>query len=138
VTFKVDVVPIRDKLKRMRYGTYASCEQPIQSQRRSIRTRKENQSNAKRDQSSSPSSPALQDGTKHLHYPLPSWSSENNLLPEEEQDPASYYFWVDYQLEVEFKDGLMTYHLVIKNTNRSFKGQVNLASILEPWSPVED
>ncbi len=134
MTFKVDVVPIRDKLKRIRYGTYASCEQPIQSQRRSFRTRKGNQSNAKRDQSSPPSSPALQDGTKHLT----SSSSENNLLPEEEQDPASYYFWVDYQLEVEFKDGLMTYYLVIKNADRSFKGQVNLASILEPWSPEED
>jgi len=138
VTFKVEVAPIRDKLKRMKYGTSLPCEQPIQSQRRSIRTRKGNQKNGKRDQSNPHSSPASQNGTEHIHCPRPLSSSESDLLPDGTQDPSLYYFWVDYQLEVEFKDGLMTYHLLIKNVNRSFKGLVNLASILDPWSPEDE
>jgi len=132
VSFKVDVAPIRDKLKRMSVGTSMPSEQPSQSQRRSSRTRKGNPRIGIKPQAISRSSPLPPPP------PPPPPSPENDRLSDGTQELASYYFWVDYQLEVEFKDGLMNYQLLIKKVDRSFTGQVNLASILEPWAPEDD
>jgi hypothetical protein len=64
--------------------------------------------------------------------------SENDADLDGEQDPASYYYWVDFLMEVEFKDSLMAYHLTIKDTDKSYKGEVNLISIVKPFDPHED
>ncbi|KAF2187999.1 hypothetical protein K469DRAFT_748795 [Zopfia rhizophila CBS 207.26] len=133
-SFKVEVAPIRQRLKQMKYGTSVPGDQSIQSQRRSTRTRKGSLRHRTTDQSISRSSPGLENSTEHLQD-LPSPSSESDLISDRIQDPASYYFWVDYRVEVEFKDGLMTYRLFIKNVDKSFKGEVNLDSILEPFQP---
>lgn len=135
VSFEVDVAPIREKLKRMVVGTSIASHQssqvapqPSEVARRSSRPKKGN--------------PALGVPPPQPRTPAGSNSQPSaptTLLPEDQdgvsvrgtvEDP--YYFWVDYYVDVRFKDGLMNYELHITDVDKSYEGSVNLVSILEP------
>ncbi|KFY78637.1 hypothetical protein V498_09066 [Pseudogymnoascus sp. VKM F-4517 (FW-2822)] len=135
VTFEVPVAPIRNKLKRLVIGTSIASNQssqvaPQSSQmaRRSSRPKKGN--------------PLLGVPPPPPYTPVGSSGqppAPRTLLPEdqcgtsvEEMVVDPYYFWVDYYVDVLFKDGLMKYELHIKNVDKVFVGSVNLVSILEP------
>jgi hypothetical protein len=52
------------------------------------------------------------------------------------EDHDAFYYWVDYSLEVEFKDELMRYSLRIDGVdNYSISGKVNLAPSIEACAP---
>jgi hypothetical protein len=129
----VDVEPIKGKLKRYKYGTSLPIEQSIPPKRKpsNIRTRK--MTSGKKDQPTATRSTRPESGNDHLRRSRTTSPSEGDANPDGGQDPASFYYWVDFQLEVEFKDGLMAYHLMIKNVDRSYKGEVNLISIVKPF-----
>jgi hypothetical protein len=128
VTFRVKVAPIHKKLKRMVVGTSIASDQSSQVARRSSRPKKGN--------------PALGVPPPPPYTPVVSNSqppAPTTLLPEDQcgisvdgtvVDP--YYFWVDYYVDVQFKDGLMNYELHIKDVDKVCLGSVNLVSILEP------
>ena len=57
-----------------------------------------------------------------------------NEDPSQSVNESSYYYWVDYRVEVEFKDGLMSYQLLIDGVeDHSFKGTVTLGPSIEAW-----
>lgn len=135
VTFEVPVAPIRNKLKRMVIGTSIASDQssqvaPQSSQvaRRSSRPKRGNP--ALGIPPPPPYTPVVSSGQPPTPTTLPpkdqcGISAEGTIV-----DP--YYFWVDYYVNVQFKDGLMNYELHIKDVDRVFVGSVNLVSILEP------
>jgi hypothetical protein len=46
--------------------------------------------------------------------------------------PDAFYYWIDYSVEVEFKNGFMDYILCIKGIEEfAQRGKVNLASSIE-------
>ena len=58
-----------------------------------------------------------------------------NKDPSQSVNESSYYYWVDYLVEVEFKDGSMSYQLLIDGVeDHSFKGTVALGPSIEAWN----
>lgn len=54
--------------------------------------------------------------------------------PKRSVSRGSYYYWIDYRVEVEFKDGMMSYQLLIDDVeDQSFKGTVTLGPSIEAW-----
>lgn len=130
------MAPIRDKLERRRKGTPFPYDPSSHSQRREARTRRGNQRSDINDSAAAQSSNGTGNCSGNL-YTRPASSSES-VLADGDGDHGLYYFWVDYRVEIEFKDGLMNYHLRIDNIDRSYRGVVNLASVLEPCPPEND
>ena len=140
VTFDVKVAPIRKKLKRMITGTSIASDQPSQVAPQSPQV-------ARRSSRPKRGNPALGIPPPPPYTPVGSNgqpTAPTTLLPEDQcgisgegtvVDP--YYFWVDYYVDVQFKDGLMNYELHIKDVDMVFLGSVNLVSILEPVVPSD-
>jgi hypothetical protein len=138
VCFKVDVEPIKGKLKKYKYGTSLPIEQPIPPKHKPSFVRTRNMRNGKKDQPTRACSTRPEGSHDTLRRSRTASPSENDANPDGEQDLAPYYYWVDFLMEVEFKDSLMSYHLTIKDTDKSYKGEVNLISIVKPFDPHED
>jgi hypothetical protein len=125
------VAPIRDKLERRKIGTPFPYDSSRNSQRREARMRR-GIHNSAAAQSSNGTSNCSGDLCTRLA------SSSESVLADGDDDHNLYYFWVDYSVEIEFKDGIMNYHLRIDNIDWSYRGVVNLASVLEPCPPEND
>lgn len=126
--FEVEVAPIRDQLKKMKYGTMTPFDQSTPSTRRNGRNRNQNGFNAQ-NLSNGPSEISnLVGQVQRSQISLRGHDANSDTL----EDGNSYYFWIDYIFEVEFIGGLMNYRLRIENVDRSFQGRVNLADIIEP------
>jgi hypothetical protein len=116
---------IRDKLIKIKIGT---CR--TQAKRQGTRQRKES-SKVIYNRSASPgitagSSIALS-GVQH-HFQL---RVENNHCSSTSLDNDAYYYWMDYKVKVEIRNGMLSYVLNIKNVDESFVGDVNVAPYVE-------
>ena len=130
------MAPIRDRLERRRIGTPFPYDTSKYSQRREARTRRGNQRSDIDDSTTSQSSNGTGNCNGGLYTRVA--SSSESVLADGDEDHSLYYFWVDYRVEIEFKDGLMNYHLRIDDIDTSYRGVVNLASVLEPCPPEND
>jgi hypothetical protein len=134
VTFKVDVAPIREKLKRMAIGTSMTSDQSSQVARRSSRPRRGNP--AFGIPAPPPCTPVGPNGQPQT--PTTPLSEDQCDISVDGTGADPYYLWVDYYVDVQFKDGLMSYELHIKDVDIAFSGHINLVSILEPLAPADD
>jgi hypothetical protein len=117
VGFRVEVEPIRAKLKLTQLGssTHVECPDSSQKPTRAVST----------------DTSALRRGTR-LRKMSPKRST--NTRPKQSVNGGTYYYWIDYRVEVEFKDGLMFYQLLIDGVeNQSFTGTVTLGPSIEAW-----
>lgn len=109
VEFKVEVEPIRERLKLTQLGSSTHVEHPSSSQ--------------------NPTKPVSADTST-----LRRGTRLRKASPKQSANGGSSYYWIDYRVEVEFKEGLMSYQLLIDDVeDHSFKGTVTLGPSIEAW-----
>jgi hypothetical protein len=116
---------IRDKLIKIKIGT---CR--TQAERQGTRQRKES-SKVIYNRFASPS---ITTGSSiELSGIQPNFQSlvENDDCSSTGLDNDAYYYWMDYKVKVEIRNGLMSYVLLIENVDKSFVGDVNVAPYVE-------
>lgn len=122
VEFKVEVEPIRKELEPTRLGSSPHVEHHFSTQNRAI--------------SDTAATSTLRRSTR-LRKASPEQSASGGSQstdrdPKREAIEGTCYYSIDYHVEVEFKDELMSYRLFVDGVgSRSFEGTITLGPSIE-------
>lgn len=136
MSFELDVAKLREKLVKLNTKDHHQLQAPLQAQRRSTRFQKgQLTSKVVGNQGSKTSSPTDEIGESRHEQSTSTYTPTTEGASSNDESEGIDYLWVDYRLDVEFKEMFMYYEVCCPDAdNYSVKGKVNLTPDLEHWN----